>query len=298
MRALTTSRPNDPAGLAVTADAPDPEPGTGDVLLRVGATGYTPTELTWPSTWVDRSGHDRTPVIPCHEVSGTVAGLGWGAVGLAVGDEVYGLTDWYRDGAAAELVCVEARDLAPKPADVDHVAAATLPLAGLTAQQALFAHGGLQAGETVVVLGAAGGVGALGVQMARAAGARVVAVARARHRDALLELGADEVHDDPAAAEGVALVFDTVGGDLLARARAHAERGARLVSVAEPPGPGGLYFVVEPDREGLRRIAGAVEGGTLRPLVGSAVGLDEAADAIARKERGEVGGKLVIDLGR
>jgi NADPH:quinone reductase-like Zn-dependent oxidoreductase len=296
MRALRTSHPGGPEGLAVDDRAPDPEPGTGDVLLRVGAAGYTPGELEWPSTWVDRSGHDRTPVIPCHEVSGTVAGLGWGAAGLADGDEVYGLADWYRDGAAAELICVAARDLAPKPAGLDHVAAATLPLAGLTAWQALFRHGRLEAGETVAVLGAAGGVGLLAVQISRAAGARVVAVARGKDHATLRGLGAEVVAEDPAV-EDAGLVLDTVGGAVLAAAAGRLRSGARLVSIAEPV-DGGTYFVVEPDREGLRRIARSVADGALAPRAGLVAGLDEAAAAIARKERGEAGGKVVLDLAR
>jgi NADPH:quinone reductase-like Zn-dependent oxidoreductase len=117
----------------VYESAPTPEPGTGDVLVEVHAASYTPGELRWPSTWIDRSGHDRTPVIPCHELSGVVCSLGFGATGLSIGDEVYGLTDWYRDGAAAELIAVEARNLALRPQSVDHPASSTLPLAGLTA---------------------------------------------------------------------------------------------------------------------------------------------------------------------
>jgi NADPH:quinone reductase-like Zn-dependent oxidoreductase len=306
MRALRISRQGGADGLAVDAAAPDPVPGTGDVLLRVGAAGYTPDELSWPSSWVDRSGHDRTPVVPCHEVSGTVVALGWGAAGLAVGSEVYGLTDWYRDGAAAELVAVEARNLAPKPALADHVAAAALPLAGLTASQALFGHGGLAAGQTVMVLGAAGGVGALAVQLAHAAGARVLAVARARDHEEVRRLGAAAVFEDPAdvAGEDVALVLDTAGGALLVRARALLRAGGTLVSIAEPPPEGApdgvrqVYFVVEADREGLRRLARSVDAGALRPVVGRVVSLDEAPGALAGKQRGTVGGKVVIDLSR
>src|SRR4051812_17355232 len=155
--------------------APTPAPGTGDVLVEVHAASFTPDELTWPSTWIDRSGHDRRPVIPCHEVSGVVAALGWGAAAHAVGDEVYGLIDWYRDGAAAGYVAVEARNVAARPQKLSHAEAATLPLAGLTAQQGLFDHGGLEAGQAVLVNGAGGGVGTLAVQLAHAAGARVVA---------------------------------------------------------------------------------------------------------------------------
>jgi NADPH:quinone reductase-like Zn-dependent oxidoreductase len=292
MRALTLSRLGDPEALAVVEDVPDPVPGTGDVSLRVGAAGYTPTELTWDSTAVDRSGHDRLPSIPCYEVSGTVIGFGWGATGFAVGDEVFGLTDWYRNGGAAELVCLEARNLAGKPRSADHVTSAALPLAGLTAWQALFVHGSLQEGQTLLVLGAAGGVGALAVQMAHTAGVRVLAVARGKDRDAVLSLGADAFHEDAAEAEGVDLIFDTVGGDVLARARAGTS--ARVVSVADPS-DGLNYFVVEPDRETLARIARSVDAGELRPLVGLAAPLADSAEAVARKERHEIGGKLVID---
>jgi NADPH:quinone reductase-like Zn-dependent oxidoreductase len=183
-----------PAGL-VYEPAPAPEPGTGDVLVEVHAASYTPGELEWPSTWIDRSGHDRTPIIPCHELSGVVSSVGFGATGLSVGDEVYGLADWYRDGAAAELVAVEARNLALRPRNVDHAAAATLPLAALTAWQALFRHATLDEGDTVLVLGAGGGVGNLAVQLAHNAGARVLGAGRGRDRDAILEAGASTFLD-------------------------------------------------------------------------------------------------------
>src|SRR6266566_2426677 len=160
--------------------------GIGDVLLRVQATSFTPDELDWPSTWVDRAGHDRRPAIPGHEVAGVVAELGMGTTGFSVGDAVYGLTDWYRDGAAAEYVAVEARNLARRPA-LDPVQAAAVPLAGLTAYQALFDHGRLATGQTVLVHGASGGVGTFAVQLARAAGARIVATGRAGAKDLVTE---------------------------------------------------------------------------------------------------------------
>src|ERR1700743_40190 len=127
----------------VLEEAPAPVPGTGDVLVEVTAAGYTPGELEWPSTWVDRSGHDRLPVIPCYEVSGVVAELGWGASGFKVGDKVFGLIDWYRDGAAANFVAAEARNLALAPESIDEATSAALPMTGLTAMQGLFRHGGL-----------------------------------------------------------------------------------------------------------------------------------------------------------
>src|SRR6478672_2991473 len=190
MRALRIHERGGPEKL-VAEEAPRPEPTIGDALIRVHAASFTPTELEWPSTWIDRAGRDRLPVIPGHEVSGVVTALGYGTTGVSVGDAVYGLTDWYRDGAAAEYVAVEARNLAPKPATLSHQEAAAIPMAGLTAVQALFDHGRLAAGQTVLVLGAGGGVGSFAVQLARAAGARVLASARGWARELVLGLGAD-----------------------------------------------------------------------------------------------------------
>jgi NADPH:quinone reductase-like Zn-dependent oxidoreductase len=170
--------------------APRPYVGTGDALVRVHAASFTPTELTWPDTWVDHAGHDRRPTIPAHEVSGVVEELGYGTVGVTVGQAVYGLTDWYRDGAAAEYVAVEARNLAPKPTSLSHVEAAAVPLAGLTAWQALFDYGRLLAGQSVLIHGAGGGVGVFAVQLARAAGAAVIGTGRAWAREVVTELGA------------------------------------------------------------------------------------------------------------
>src|SRR5215472_8640574 len=154
-------------------DAPDPQPAIGDALVEVRAASCTPTELTWP-IYTDRAGHDRTPLIPAHEGSGVVVALGYGAAGVSVGEEVFGLIDGYRDGWAAEYVAIEVRSLAPKPKTVDFIEAAALPQAALTSWQALFDHGHLEAGQTVVIHGAAGGVGRVGVQLAKWAGAHVI----------------------------------------------------------------------------------------------------------------------------
>ena len=175
--------------------APRPYIGIGDAVVRVHAASFTPTELTWPSTWVDHAGHDRRPTIPAHEVSGVVEALGYGTVGVAVGQAVYGLADWYRDGAAAEYVAVEARNLAPKPTSLSHVEAAAVPLAGLTAWQALFDYGGLVAGQRVLIQGAGGGVGVVAVQLARAAGSAVIGTGRAWARELVGELGAGSFVD-------------------------------------------------------------------------------------------------------
>jgi NADPH:quinone reductase-like Zn-dependent oxidoreductase len=286
-----------------------PLPSVGDVLVRVHAASFTPTELDWPSTWVDRSGRDRRPVIPGNELSGVVATLGFGTSGLAVGEEVYGVTDWYRDGAAAEYVAVEARNLVPKPTTVSHAQAAAAPLAGLTAWQALFVHGDLGSGQRVLVLGAAGGVGTFAVQLARWAGAHVIGTGRAGARDLVLELGAEEFVDAETRTleeqlEPVDLMLDLVGGELLQRSWPTVKAGGRLVSVVEPPNPqqaerAGLqarYFIVEPDRTQLGKLAGLIDAGQLRPIVGRVFDLGDGAKAFDAKQGGGLPGKVVLQV--
>jgi len=276
-----------------------PSPGIGDVLVRVHAASFTPTELDWPSTWVDRAGRDRRPSIPGHEVSGVVTALGYGTTGLTVGQAVYGLTDWYRDGAAAEYVAVEARNLARKPDRLDHRMAAAVPMVALTSQQALFDHGGLARGQTVAVLGAGGGVGTFAVQLARAAGARVVAVARPWATDVLRGLGADVFADlDTAPLPKVDLVFDLVGGEMLRRACAAVRPGATVVSVVENPpvdaSRPGRFFVVEPNRAQLQELGERIVAGELRPVVGATLPLREGRAAFEAKHRGGQPGKAVL----
>src|SRR5881394_3191162 len=152
----------------------EPQPAINDVVVQVHASGFVPTELTWPSTWTDRRGRDRTPSIPGHELAGVVAALGYGTTGLSVGRRVFGLTDWHRDGTLAEYAAVEARNLAPLPGDVDFTVGASMPISGLTAWQGLFQHGRVQAGQSVLVHGAAGGVGSMVTQLAKEAGAYVI----------------------------------------------------------------------------------------------------------------------------
>jgi len=276
-----------------------PSPGIGDVLVRVHAASFTPTELDWPSTWVDRAGRDRRPSIPGHEVSGVVTALGYGTTGVAVGEAVYGLTDWYRDGAAAEYVAVEARNVARKPEQLDHRTAAAVPMVALTSQQALFDHGGLSSGQTVAVLGAGGGVGTFAVQLARAAGARVVAVARPWANDALRALGAEVFVDvDAAPLSKVDLVFDLVGGEMLRRACAAVRPGATVVSAVEAPpvdaNRRGLFFVVEASRAQLQDLGQRIVAGELRPVVGGTWPLEEGRAAFEAKHRGGQAGKAVL----
>src|SRR5919205_3280339 len=284
---------------------PLPSPAIGDVLLEVHATSFTPTELGWPSTWVDRAGNARPTPIPAHEVSGTVIDLGFGTTGIAVGDEVYGLTDWYRDGAAAGYVAVEARNLAPRPRSLDHVDSAAVPLAGLTAWQALFDHGGLSAGQNVLIHGAGGGVGVFAVQLAHTAGARVVATGRAWAEDLVRELGADEFVDtgcrrfEEAAGE-VDVVFDLVGGEVQERPWPVVKPGGVLVTVVAPleqserRGVHGVYFVVEPDRTMLAGLAPGVDEGEMRPIVGEVFPLEQGREAFEVKRRPGTPGKVVL----
>jgi NADPH:quinone reductase-like Zn-dependent oxidoreductase len=290
--------------------APSPYVGIGDALVRVHAASFTPTELSWPSTWVDHAGRDRRPSIPAHEVSGVIEALGYGTSGVAVGQAVYGLTDWYRDGAAAEYVAVEARNLAPKPATLSHVEAAAVPLAGLTAWQALFDHGGLAAGQTALIHGAGGGVGVFAVQLARAAGAAVIGTGRAWARELVGELGAERFVDlegerFEAVVGPVDLVFDLVGGDVLERSWSVLKPGGVLVSVVQDPGASalarradarGIFFVVEADRAELVELARRIDAGQLRPIVGDVLPLARGRDAFQRKHGRGSPGKTVLQV--
>ena len=286
----TTSRPDtmlalraqDRDGPLEVGEIPVPEATIGDVLVRVAAASLVPTELSWPSTWVDRSGADRFPVTPCHEVRGEIVGLGYGTTGFGIGDQVYGMTDWYRDGAAAEYVAVEARNLAPAPTACSAVDAAAVPLAALSAWQALFDRGGLTPDETVLVTGATGGVGVFALQLARDVGASVVGAGRARGASLALELGAGEYLDldEPGWEKRVGdvdLVFDLIGGDVL-DAVVDAKIARNVVSLVDEH-DGVDFFVVEPHRPTLEELARRVDAGTLRPIVGEVIPLAESARA-------------------
>jgi NADPH:quinone reductase-like Zn-dependent oxidoreductase len=291
-------------GALVVEEAPYPHTAENDVVIRVHAAGFTPGELDWPSTWKDRAGRDRSPVIPGHEVSGEVAELGMGTTGLTVGQRVFGLTDWARDGTLAEYVAVEARNLAPLPASVDHTCGAALPMPGLTAWQALFDHAGLRAGQTVLVHGAGGAVGDVAVQLAREAGARIIGTGRERDRPAVLEAGAErfavlDAERFEEVAGPVDVVLDTIGGDVLDRSAAVVRPGGTLVSVAAPPtvrpaDGRAVYFVVEPNRGQLAELARRAQQGRLTPKVGAVRPLAEARDAFLTKQG--TPGKIIIQV--
>jgi NADPH:quinone reductase-like Zn-dependent oxidoreductase len=277
------------------AQMPYPRAAANDVIVRVQAAGFTPRELDWPATWTDRAGRDRTPTIPGHDVSGVVDELGYGTTGLHVGQRVFGITDWCRNGALAEFVAVEARNLTPLSAGVDPIVAAALPVSGLTAWQGLFVHGRLSAGQTVIIHGAAGGVGSVAVQLAREAGARVIGTGRAAHRQTVLDLGAHffvDLHQDRLEDIGqVDMVFDVMGGQILDRSATLVRPGGALVSIAEPPRvpPGNtraVFFVVEPDRAALAELELRLREGRLRPLVGATFAIEDALAAFGPVQRG------------
>lgn len=301
MQAITVQdRDAGVSGLTLS-EVPHPHAAENDVIVEVHAAGFTPGELDWPGTWTDRAGRDRTPSVPGHELSGVVTELGYGTTGLTVGQRVFGLTDWTRNGSLAQYTAVEARNLAPLPADVDHVTAAALPISGLTAWQALFDHAHLAVGQSVIVHGAAGGVGSIAVQLAREAGARVIGTGRAGDRDTALGLGADAFVDLQAEKlEGIGevdVVLDVIGGDILERSTALVRPGGTLVTIAEPvavhPRDGrAVFFVVEPDRARLADLAQRLRDGRLKPIVGAVRPLAEAASAFAPDKR--TPGKTII----
>jgi NADPH:quinone reductase-like Zn-dependent oxidoreductase len=282
-------------------ERPEPQAAINDVVVQIRAAGFTGDELTWPSTWTDRVGRDRTPTIPGHELAGVVRAIGYGTTGFSIGQRVFGLTDWYRDGTLAEYVAVEARNLAPLPGDIDFTKGAALTMPGLTAWQGLFDHGRLQAGQTVLVHGAAGVVGSMASQLAREAGAYVIGTGRAAGRQTALDFGAQEFVDlekDTLEDVGeVDLVFDVLGGDIVKRSVGVIRPGGTLVTVtgpteARPAGGLTIDFVVVSDRAQLTEVARRLRDGRLRPNIGKVAALDDAVAAFNRTDRTK--GKTII----
>ena len=275
-----------------------PRPGADEALVRVHAAAITPDELGWPV--------DRLPATPSYELSGEVAAVGPDVDTLAIGDPVWALTDFDRDGAAAEYVVVRTAILSPKPETLGHEESAAVPLSALSAWQGLFDHGRLEGGQRVLIHGAAGGVGHLATQLARGCGAYVIGTASAASTELARGFGAHEVLDARSVRfenqlEPVDLVFDTVGGELLERSLAVIRPGGRLVSVAEEPpavSPDGkidtTYFVVEPNRERLVQLATIVDAGELRPAIDSVFPLTDAGTAFERSLASGKHGKVVL----
>src|SRR5437016_4025721 len=290
-------------------DAPEPRLGEGDALVRVHAAAITPTELTWNSTWTDVHGKDRRPIVPSFEVSGKVERVAPDVRDLAEGDTVYGLLNFWRDGAAAEYAAVRAADLAPKPRSLDHVQAAAVPLSGLTAWQALFDHARLSRGDSVLIHGAAGGVGSLAVQLAHSRRIKVHATASRQNIDFVRDLGADQVLDYTAVrfeeeVQGTDAVLDTVGGETLDRSWAVLRPGGVLVKIADGVaedqsakyGVRLASILVQPNRDELIQLGQLIDAGTLRPVIAAVFPLPRARDAFARGLAGHNRGKLVLRI--
>jgi NADPH:quinone reductase-like Zn-dependent oxidoreductase len=307
MKAIRLHGRGGPAHL-VYEDAPQPHPGVEEVLVRVYATGAIANELKWDVTYQTKAGSPRALPIPGRDLSGVVEAVGHGVTEPAKGDEVYAMLDYCCDGAEAEFTIALPNELAPKPRTLDHVQAAAVPLTALTAWQALFVHARLAAGQTILIHGAAGGVGVFAVQLARWAGAQVIATASQRNRDFLCELGANEIIDYTTTrfeevVQGVDFVFDTVGGDTLHRSWQVVKPGGVLLSVVSPRpsfaeakghGVRPVWFVVQPNREQLVRIGALIDEGKLRPIIDTVLPLSQARQAYEQGEKGHTRGKIVL----
>jgi NADPH:quinone reductase-like Zn-dependent oxidoreductase len=293
----------------VYEDAPKPQLKPGDALVRVCACALTPTELDWPETYTAQDGTSRLPLVPGHELSGVVEEVAPDAGPVKVGDQVYALTDFWRDGAAADYIAVRAADLAPKPGNLNFVEAAALPMASLTAWQALFDHAGLRPGDEILIHGATGGVGSLAVQLAHWRGAFVVATTSTRNVALAANLGADKVIDYTSSrfedyVHEADVVLDAVGGETLERSWNVVRPGGIVVSIVDRipeekslrHGVRGAFFIVEPNRRELVEITRLVEVDKLHPIVETTFPLDRAREAFERGAGGHNRGKIVLQV--
>jgi NADPH:quinone reductase-like Zn-dependent oxidoreductase len=288
-------------------DAPVPEVGASEVLVEVHAAAVTPGELAWDETWQSADGADRTPVIPSHEFSGVIAQVGEDVSSLTPGSQVYGLIDFNHDGAAAEFVSLPEEAVVPRPVRLSHVESAALPLAALTAWQALSDHARLQPGERAFIQGGAGGVGSLAVQFAKALGAEVTATASEDDEPLVKTLGADRVVRSVSAALSPGeppfdVLLNTFGGPVPEESYGLVRPGGRLVTLAEPPDQSmterhaiqGIFFIVASDRDELRRIADLAEQGELRTAIARTLPLADAAIAYGPPPAPRRPGKTVL----
>jgi NADPH:quinone reductase-like Zn-dependent oxidoreductase len=274
-------------------------------LVRVHAAGISPAEFTW-RIWETPDGRSRVPFIPSHEVSGVVSAVAPDVRDVEVGDAVYGLTDFFRDGGAAEYVAVRAIELAPKPRTLDHASAAATPLSALTAWQALFDHARITPGQRVLIHGAAGGVGSFATQLARWHGAHVIGTASARNVDFVRKLGADDVIDYRATpfetvVRDVDVVLDTIGGTTTEKSWSVLRPNGLLVTIVRQPAEWtagrvarGLFFLVEPSRTQLNELSQLIEAGIIRTIVEAVLPLRQAREAYERGITEHPRGKLVL----
>jgi len=290
-------------------EVPKPSPKSGEALVRVMAAGVTPTELSWSSAYATHDEADRLPAIPGHEFSGIVEAVGPDAIDVKVGQAVYALTDFWRDGSDAEYVAIAASDLAPKPQTLDFNQAAAIPLSALTAWQGLFDYGMLAPGQKVLIHGAAGGVGSFAVQLANWRGAHVIGTASTANLPFLRTIGAHETIDYKAVrfedvVHDVDVVLDTVGGDTLERSWPAVRHGGVIVTTAgeiseaqtAKYGVRGVSFIVKPSRQELIKIKELIDGGIIQPIVSAVFPLAQARQAFERGIGGHTRGKLVLSV--
>jgi len=301
---------NQPAGLEslTLGDLPRPVPRAGEVLVRVHATAVTPTEFQWYPTFHQPTGEARPfPIVLSHEFSGVVESVGPEVTDWQPGEGVFGISDWFANGAQAEYCVAPATALARKPRLLDHVQSAVVPISALTAWQGLLEQARLQPGERVLIHGAAGGVGVFAVQLARWRAAHVIATAAAQNRDLVRRLGAQEVIDYQAnrfdeLVRDVDVVFDTVGGDTLARSWKLLKPGGRLVTVATSSGQSSearvreAFMLVRPDGRQLAQMARLIDDGEVRPVVRQTLPLALAATAYAFALQGGQPGKIALEI--
>jgi NADPH:quinone reductase-like Zn-dependent oxidoreductase len=292
----------------VSGEIPLPNPKPGEVLIKVHATAITPTELQWLPTFNMSSGEPRAfPIVLSHEFSGVVESVGANASGVSIGDEVFGLNDWFANGAQAECCVVAAKAIAPKPKSLDHIESAVVPISALTAWQGLFEKAKLEHGQRILIHGAAGGVGIFAVQLALSRGAYVLATASSSNVDFVRSLGADEVIDYRTmrfedVSRDVDVVFDTVGGETLERSWGVLKLGGKLVTVAtqsegrSDPRSREAFMLVRADGLQLAQIAQLIDAGKLQVFVARAFPLSQAREAYARAQQGGMRGKVALRI--
>ena len=310
MKSMNVMRFNDtPDAPALVADtAPIPQPKSGEILIRVHAAGVTPTELLWYPTTHLKDGNPRTGAIPGHEFSGVVEAVGADVEASFVGQEVYGMNDWFADGASAEYCVSTPSSVATKPSRLSHVQAATVPIGALTAWQGLFDRAKLKDGERILIHGGSGAVGLYAIQLASRAGAHVITTASARNFDFLLKLGASEVIDyhterfDEKVDE-LDVIFDTVGGETLHRSWSLLKPSGRAVTIAansegtKDDRTEKAFFIVEPNHEELSETARLLDAGELQHFVDAIVPLAKASGAYSGKLTERKGrGKVVLSV--
>jgi NADPH:quinone reductase-like Zn-dependent oxidoreductase len=292
------------------ATNPVAQPGDGELLIKVHAAGVTPAELRWYPTTHTPDGGKRTGAIPGHEFSGTVEAVGSGVDPLYLGRSVFGMNDWFADGATAEYCLAKPSTITFKPEEISHAQAASLPIGALTAWQGLHDRAGLQAGERVLIHGGSGAVGVHAIQLAKLAGAWITTTASGRNSEFLRQLGADQVIDYHTErfedqVSDLDVVFDTVGGPILQRSWQVLRRGGRLVTISSDAQGNqedrvkAAFFIVEPRQSQLTDISGLIESGHLQTFVDSLVPFENASSAYLGTAPRSLGyGKLVIDIDR